>query len=82
MPHREINIDCAGLFPAKAGPTGTQSVPDGFTTRSVGNDQIKSFPAKAGPTKSMRGVSGTGGDPRKTGFSREALDLLLIFIRK
>ena len=47
-----------------------------------GNDQINSFPAKASPTKSMRGVSGTGGDPRRTGFSREAFDLLLIFIHK
>ncbi len=36
-----------------------------------GNDQIKSFPAKAGPTKTPRAPSGTG-------FSREALDLLLI----
>ena len=41
-----------------------------------GNDQIKSFPAKAGPT--MHAVSGTGGDPSRTGFSREAFDLLLI----
>jgi hypothetical protein len=33
------------------------------------------FPAKAGPTKALR-------VPRRTGFSREAFDLLLIFVRK
>jgi hypothetical protein len=36
MPHREIGTDCAGLFPAEAGPTGTQSVRGCITTQSVG----------------------------------------------
>ena len=40
-----------------------------------GSVSTDAFPAKAGPTNAPR-------TPRRTGFSREAFDLLLIFIHK
>ncbi|SET72173.1 hypothetical protein SAMN05216197_12246 [Pseudomonas graminis] len=58
-------------------PEWTRSVPGCMPTQSVGtiiNDGACTglFPAKAGPTKSRPRT------PCRTGFSREAVDLLLI----
>jgi hypothetical protein len=70
MAHHLIDVDWTGLFPAKAGPTGTESVRGCITTQSAGTIKLRgSWPLR--DRGRCLAQDGQAFDVSRTGFSRE-----------